>query len=664
MMLSSATLHAQEEGEESEQAVENMAIEDEGQIQLLNENIALGEQKKYNINNVSETELFTLHFLTPQQINQFLLYRKTLGSFISMLELQSIPYWDIAIIKKATAYFKIEQVVQIVPEMKQRFKEGSHMLLYRTGGSKFGYSNGSSTVFNSSANIEKGYKQLVKYNFQFKNLVQWGLTIEKDAGEKNFADHTSGYFMIRKKGIINTMVLGDYLISMGQGLIHWQGYAFGKSNNIIGGYRQGDFIRPHSGSDENRYHRGIALTLEKKKVTLSVFAGQKKIDANIMNDSSNGFSPSQYISSFLTSGLHAKESDLADKNAVKESIIGGRFGIQFKQLKIGANYINTMFDFPIKKRFQPYNYYSINGNRWQNGSIDFSTNSRRIFLFGEAAIDQNLNKALITGLIKSFDPKVDGTIIYRNISKKFRSIQSNAMTQNTEANNEEGIFSCINVQVNARTKIDGYVDYFVNRWPVYYADGVRRGKTFSLQLTWRPNKKTEFYSRIQQDQRNNNDRMDGDKTNQLANTMNTKWRTHLSFMPNEAFTIRQRIELSKYIQGEGGVETGFLSYVEVIYKPLLKPYSFSVRMSMFETGGYNARIYAYERDLLSYYSIPAFYDKGIRHYLLAQYKITKSLQVWVKTIFTKSAPNGVIYGTSSFGNSLRKEWRLQMIWHF
>ena len=247
LMLSSATLHAQEEGEESEQAVENMAMEDEGQIQLLNENIAIGEQKKYNINNVSETELFTLHFLTPQQINQFLLYRKTLGAFISMLELQSIPYWDIATIKKATGYFKLENVVQIVPEMKQRFKEGNQMLLYRTGGSKFGYSNGSSTVFNSSANIEKGYKQLIKYNFQFKNLVQWGLTIEKDAGEKSFADHTSGYFMIRKKGIINTMVLGDYLISMGQGLIHWQGYAFGKSNNIIGGYRQGDFYRPHSG---------------------------------------------------------------------------------------------------------------------------------------------------------------------------------------------------------------------------------------------------------------------------------------------------------------------------------------------------------------------------------------------------------------------------------
>jgi hypothetical protein len=274
--------------------------------------------------------------------------------------------------------------------------------------------------------------------------MHWGFTIEKDAGEKNFADHTSGYLMVRKKGIVNTLIIGDYLVNMGQGLIHWQGYAFGKSNNIIGGYRQGEAIRPHSGSDENRYHRGIATTLERKKLMLTFFAGQEKIDANIVTDSSNVNNTNRFISSFLTSGLHAKPSDLEDKNSVKETVFGSRMGLQIKKLKIAINYINTMFDLPIKKRFQPYNYYSISGDRWQNTSVDFSTNSKNIFLFGEAALDQNLNKAIVSGFVKSFDSKLDATIIYRNISKGFRSLQSNAMTQNTEANNERGFFSCIN----------------------------------------------------------------------------------------------------------------------------------------------------------------------------------------------------------------------------
>ena len=662
--MSSLPLFAQEEVEENEQAIENMAAADDGQLQSLNDNVSIGEQKKYNINTITENELFSLSFLNPQQINQFLLYRKTLGLFISLLELQAVPNWDITTIKTATGFFRVEREVQMAPEMKQRIKEGSHMFLYRTGGSKFGYSNGSSTVFNKSTDVEKGYKQLIKYTFQFQNLMQWGFTMEKDAGEKNFADHTSGYLMVRKKGIINTLIIGDYLVNMGQGLIHWQGYAFGKSNNIIGGYRQGEAIRPHSGSDENRYHRGIATTFEKKKLLITVFAGQEKIDANIMTDTSIGNNTSRFISSFLTSGLHAKASDLADKNSVKETVFGSRLGVQMKGIKMAINYINTMFDVPIKKRYQPYNYHAISGNRWQNTSLDFSTNSKNIFLFGEAAIDQKLNKAIVTGLVKSFDTKLDATIIYRNIDKSFRSLQSNAMTQNTEANNERGIFSCVNFLVNTKTKIDGYADYFINPWVGYYTDGIRRGKTFSIQFTWKSNKKTEFYSRIQQDERNGNYRMDGDKTNRLGIITNTKWRTHLSFMPHESFTIRQRIELAKYVQAEQPFEIGFMSYLEIIYKPMLKPYSLSARMSIFETGGYNARIYAYERDLLSYYSIPAMYDKGIRHYLLMQYKISKSIQIWFKYIHTKSAPNGIVYGSSSFGNNLKKEWRLQVICHF
>jgi len=664
LTFSRLLLSAQEEVEENEEAIENMAAADEGQIQTLNENISIGEQKKFNINTITESELFSLRFLSPLQINQFLLYRKTLGAFISLLELQAVPSWDILTIKNASAFFRIESDIKIVPEMKQRIKEGSHMFLYRTGGSKFGYSNGTSTVFNKSADIEKGYKQLIKYNFQFQSLMQWGITIEKDAGEKNFGDHTSGYLMIRKKGIINSLVIGDYLVNMGQGLIHWQGYAFGKSNNIIGGFRQGEVIRPHTGSDENRYHRGIATTIEKKKLMLTIFAGQEKIDANIMIDSSNVSPSKRFISSFLTSGLHAKPADLADKNSVRETVFGSRMGLQKKNLKIAINYINTIFDIPIKKRFQPYNYYSISGDQWQNGSLDFSTNSKNMFLFGEAAIDQNFNTAIVSGLVKSLDSKLDATIIYRNISKGFRSIQSNAMTQNTEANNERGIFSCINFQVNAKTKIDGYADYFINPWVGYYTDGIRRGKTFSILFTWKPNKKTEIYSRLQQDERNSNYRNEGDRTNQLGIITQTKWRTHLSFMPHESFIIRQRIELAKYVQAQQPSETGFLSYIEIIYKPILKPYSFSARMSLFETSGYNARIYAYERDLLSYYSIPAMYDKGIRHYLLMNCKISKSVQIWLKYIFTKSAPNGIVYGSSSFGNNLKKEWRLQVICHF
>jgi hypothetical protein len=640
---------SQEEGEESEQALENIASMEDGQIQLLNEIITIGEKKKFNINLVNESELYSLQLLTPMQITQFINYRKLMGAFISLLEVQAIPYWDAMTAKKTIPFFRIENESNIVPEMKQRIREGEQTILYRTGG---------------YAEQEKGFKQLIKYGFQFKNLIQFGITIEKDAGESNLTDHISGFFSLRKKGIFNNIIIGDYLINMGQGLIHWQGYAFGKSSNIIGGYRQGEFARPHTGSDENRYHRGFAMTVQKKKIFFSLFAGREKIDANIVKDTSSTIDQRGYISSFLTSGLHIKASELEDKNAVTETVLGSRINSSIRTMNLGLNYISTWFDHPIKKRYLPYNYFSMKGDQWQNTSIDFSLNSKLGFAFGEMAIDKNFNKALVSGIIKSLDPRMDITMIYRNISKDFRSIQSNALTQNTEANNEQGLFLCLNLQTNARSKIDGYADHYINKWPGYFTDGIRRGKAYSVQYTWKPNKKTEFYIRWQQDQRNSNQRLDGDKTNRLLLSTNTKWRMHASFMPHESIMIRQRVELSNYGEENTANETGFLTYMEIIYKPMLKPFSISARASVFETEGYNSRIYSYERDLLSYYSIPAFYDKGIRHYLLFNYKFSKKLQFWMKWVFSKTAPGGTVYGGSSFGNSIKKEWRLQVIWNF
>jgi hypothetical protein len=99
---------SQEEGEESEQALENMASLEDGQIQLLNEIISIGEKKKFNINLVTESELYSIQILTPMQITQFINYRKLMGAFISLLEVQAIPYWDAMTAKKIIPFFRIE----------------------------------------------------------------------------------------------------------------------------------------------------------------------------------------------------------------------------------------------------------------------------------------------------------------------------------------------------------------------------------------------------------------------------------------------------------------------------------------------------------------------------------------------------------------------------
>ena len=43
-------------------------------------------------------------------------------------------------------------------------------------------------------------------------------------------DHLSGYLAISSDRILKNCIIGDYTVNMGQGLIQWQGYSMGPSN--------------------------------------------------------------------------------------------------------------------------------------------------------------------------------------------------------------------------------------------------------------------------------------------------------------------------------------------------------------------------------------------------------------------------------------------------
>jgi len=80
--------------------LEQMAQTDEIQLRDPLESSTIAQDIAYNINNVSAEQLSSLFLLTPQQISEFIIHRKKYGKFISLLELQAIPLWELTTIKK------------------------------------------------------------------------------------------------------------------------------------------------------------------------------------------------------------------------------------------------------------------------------------------------------------------------------------------------------------------------------------------------------------------------------------------------------------------------------------------------------------------------------------------------------------------------------------
>jgi hypothetical protein len=635
----------------AEQQLENLAqandseSEDDSWLQEL----VHFRKNPINLNRAGEEDLIKLKILTDLQIANFIAYRRLLGRLLSIYELQAIPSWDVYTIKKILPFVVVANDSNAGEEMTRRLSGGEHSLLLRCSqvlNKSVGYTKKSSGTYY----LGSPQKIFFRYRYQYKNLLQYGLTGDKDAGEQFFKggqkygfDFYSFHVFVKRLGIVQAMALGDFTVNLGQGLIQWQNIAFRKGVDISLVKRQSPVLRPYNSAGEYNFHRGAGLTVKKGNLEATAFLSFRKINANIATDTLNA---TEYFTSFLTSGYNRTQSEIDDKNKLKQISFGGNISFSSNNFHAGINGIAYRFSAVLQKREEPYNLYSIAGKRWSNVSADYSYTWRNVHFFGEAALDENRYSGFVNGLIVSADPKIDLSLVHRFIDAKFQSINGNAFTENTFPSNENGLYAGITFRPGSSFRVDAYADFYKFPWLKYGVDAPSYGKDFFIQCTYTPNKQTEIYMRYRDEEKQANWPNNSTATNQLLLIPKKNWRTQVSFQASRSTTLRSRIELNSYAAGTNIKESGFLSFFDCLFNPPMKRLSASARLQYFETGGYNTRLYAYENDLIYNYSIPVFFDKGYRYYINLGYDPAKKVSVWFKW-------SGSVYpGKTSIGTGL------------
>ncbi len=659
------TIHAQEIPPTTEQQLENLTdaneaeTEDDSYLQQLEQ----FRKNPLNLNAADESELKELKILTGLQVQNLLSYRRLFGKLIDIYELQAVPSWDIATIKKLLPFITISSAVSIKDDFGHRIKDGDHSLLVRVS-QTIEKSKGFDKSTSGTKYLGSPQKIFFRYRYTYKNLLQFGMVGDKDAGEQFFKgaqskgfDFYSFHLFARKIGIIQALAIGDFTVNMGQGLIQWQSLAFGKSADVLGIKRQSSVLRPYNSAGEFNFHRGVGITIKKGNIEATAFGSIRNLNANFIADTLNH---EDHISSFLTSGYNRTNSEVADRNSLQQTAFGANLKYRGNRWHLGMNGIYYKFSVPVTKADEPYNYYAVNGSNWYNFSADYSYTYRNIHFFGEAAADKNSNKAFVNGLLISVDPRVDLSFLYRNIGKAYQSINGNALTENTYPTNEKGFYAGISIRPTAAWRIDAYSDVFKFPWLKYLADAPSYGREFLVQLTYLPNRQVEIYTRFKTETKQGNQSDNTTVTNYLVDLPKQNWRMQVSYKINTAMALRNRIEMVWYDKKGDNSAKGFLTYFDFIYKPLLKPWSGVLRLQYFETDDYNSRLYAYENDVLYSYSIPVFYDKGYRYYLLLNYDLTKKLSFWLRwaqTIYTDK--NVIGSGLDEISGSKKTEVKLQ-----
>ncbi|MES1222517.1 MAG: hypothetical protein ABUT20_43885, partial [Bacteroidota bacterium] len=566
-------------------------------------------------------------------------------------------------------FISVAEFIKPAVIFNKRLHGGEHSILIRAGqvlerSKGYRADTAATNYYPGSAQ-----KLLVRYKYQFGNLLQYGVTGEKDAGEQFFKgrqkqgfDFYSVHFFARHINNIKAIALGDFTVNLGQGLVQWQSLAFKKSGEVMNIKREGPVLRPYNSPGEINFHRGAGITIGKKNWDASLFVSYKNIDANAVADTSQ--THEDFISSLQTSGYHRTNRELNDKSIQKQLALGGNLLLQFKKLQLGINGIQYKFKLPFSKPAYPYNLYALTGKSFGNYSIDYSYTFKNVHLFGEAAITGDLKKALISGILLSTATDVDAGILYRNISAGYQSLYSSAFTENTYPNNEKGLYAGVTIHP-ALWQIDAYADVYKFPWLKYRVNMPSSGAGYLLQVTFKPNKQVEIYSRLRSEKSDINTNPNGLALAAVMAQVKQSWRTQFNYRLNKQVEITTRAEILQFNHGALDAEQGFLIWCSLFYKPALKTWTANMRWQYFETDGYNSRIYGYENDVLYGFSIPAIYYKGIRYYINVNYDFNKKWSFWMKwsqTIYKNKTLIGS--GLDEINGGKKTEVRVQLMYKF
>ncbi len=602
-------------------------------VGLIIEDLEELAENPININSTNETQLSRLYILNDIQINKLLSYINEFGPAYSIFELKTIDGFSPDLLSKMEPFIWFGPPERQHEKFTDALKYGRHQLLMRGLGTTqkaFGYQEKEDGTIPYEGNQFRYY---TRYRFEVRDKLSVGFTAEKDPGEaffrgsnKNGFDFYSGHLSVKINSNIEQITVGDFIVRSGQGLVLWQEYSMGKSENILNISKTNRGVRPFTSVEENKFFRGIATSLKFGNARLSLFYSQKNVDGNVITDDT--INP--YFTSLQTSGYHRTKNEIADKNAVQDINAGGIFTWSFNYLKIGTTVSYQHFNMPFIRSSQLYNQYRFSGTENLTGGVDYLFSKGKYQLFGEAAISKSRGKAVIQGAVARLNDQLSFSMLFRHFDKNYHAYWSNTFTEGSTTNNETGMFFGTKILPLKFVTLSAYSDFYSSRWINYSTAGPSKGWDIFTQANFIFSQNFEFYIRYKNEEKElkfKKDELFINLPKQLQ-----KARFHIQYKPSEMVTLKTRLEHALYKGVEK--ENGFMIFQDIQFTSKKLPLNVSARLAWFNTASYNSRIYAYENDLLYTFSIPAYYGKGFRTYLNLKYAINDKLDFWFKVANT------------------------------
>lgn len=577
-------------------------------------------QHPLDLNEVNTDELATLPGISLSRALKIIHYRRQHGNFRCLQELYKIDGID-ACVENIVPYLTIRPL----PRFSSVEVNGRHRLISKLE-TPLGYRKG--TFVGSKE------KLVNRIECRLSPDLQMGWVMEKDPGEKNLNDYSTGYIQMQIKNPKLKLVAGHFSIQKAGGLLFGGPYA-NFSSSVFSRYPCTRGLYAHLSPCESKGFNGMGLEGKTGVFDFILFYSASKRDASIDGG---------MVESLPTSGLHRTEYETSIRAAVKNRVMGGDWTVNIDdRASFSLSLLDSDWSPPIapKAGFQRFQF---------SGGHNLVFGLAGVYKSDICSVYGQVAKCKSNGMASVFGGMVDEGVMtiyfqYRRFARDFQNSFAGGPGENSTTSNESGVVVGLQFKQTKIGQFELSFNQFYFPWSRYRVPMPSSG--YRIKMTFRKKlQHSQLYFRLTAVRKASSSTIHFGGFDDPDSTRDGKlsFRAQIDMKAKTNLKSRTRVEVtSKYTRHSFVAKSGFglLLYQDFQYS-LFPSLQIKGRWSIFDIPEYDLRIYPFENDLPGMMRIICQSGRGTRWYLILTLSLGKKGTVSVKIERTRYDDREVI----------------------
>lgn len=312
--------------QEAHEAIELILAdaENEEDAELLGERLNKWAVSPLDINQATAQELSCVPYFDDFFIRNLLLERSRQSGFKSIYDLKHVQGAPLAKLPLLEPFLTVQS--SLYESSSNRLKQSLYL--------------GSEHLLKQHKATYNGIGWGIRYVGSRGDRHAWNLVAESDRGEptlpfrQGIADYLSASYRFHTESL--TLIVGDYRVNSGLGLLLGQGLSYFSKAEITGSSPSvsNRVISPHTSFREYGFLRGVSATQQIENLQITLFYGIEPIDARI---------ESKKIRTLYYDGMHRSTAERAHRHTAQLHNAGGVVSYRFNHLELGATLLAQHF---------------------------------------------------------------------------------------------------------------------------------------------------------------------------------------------------------------------------------------------------------------------------------------------------------------------------------